>query len=69
MRLGRVKAEGQGFYHAMSRTVPGLVIFDTSGKRCANAEEFRSRMWALGHLLWSADFGLLADAQSLSSGL
>ncbi len=47
MRLSRVKAEGQGFYHAMSRTVPGLVIFDTSGKRCANAEEFRSRMWAL----------------------
>ncbi|MEA3163159.1 MAG: hypothetical protein QOE88_977, partial [Verrucomicrobiota bacterium] len=28
MRLCRVKAEGQGFYHAMSRTVPGLVIFD-----------------------------------------
>ena len=47
MRLGRVKADGQGFYHAMSRTVPGLVIFDTSGKRCENAEEFRSRMWAL----------------------
>ncbi len=47
MRLRRVIAEGQGFYHAISRTVPGLVIFDTSGKRCENAEEFRSRMWAL----------------------
>ena len=47
MRLCRVKAEGQGFYHAMSRTVPGVVIFDTSGKRCENAEEFLSRMWAL----------------------
>ena len=47
MRLCRVKAEGRGFYHAMSRTVSGLVIFDTSGKRCDNAEEFLSRMWAL----------------------
>jgi putative transposase len=47
MRLCRVKAEGRGFYHAMSRTVSGLVIFDTSGKRCNNAEEFRSRMRAL----------------------
>src|ERR1700719_3938534 len=47
MRLCRVKAEGQGFYHAMSRTVPGLIIFDTSGKRCDNAREFLSRMWAL----------------------
>jgi hypothetical protein len=47
MRLCRVKAEGQGFYHAMSRTVHGVVIFDTSGKRCDNAEQFRSRMWAL----------------------
>jgi REP element-mobilizing transposase RayT len=47
MRFPRVLAEGQGFYHAFSRTVPGLIIFDTSGKRCDNAEEFRSRMWTL----------------------
>jgi hypothetical protein len=47
MRFPRVLAEGQGFYHAFSRTVPGLIIFDTSGKRCNNAEEFRSRIWTL----------------------
>ena len=50
MRLRRVIAEGQGFYHAFSRTAPGILVFDTSGKRCKNAEQFLSRMWTFGGL-------------------
>ena len=64
MRLSRVKAEGQGFYHAMSRTVPGLNIFDTSGKRCENAEDFIYSNVGSGQVLWNADFGLRADVRS-----
>ena len=33
MRFRRVKAEGQGFYHIVSRTLAGLFLFGTSGKR------------------------------------
>src|ERR1700733_15136245 len=63
MRLRRVIAEGQGFYHAMSRTVPGVAIFDTSGKRCENAEEFLSRMWALATFcgMQIVDYALMSN--------
>jgi putative transposase len=39
MRFPRVKAEGQGFYHCISRAVHRLFIFRTSGGRCLNAEQ------------------------------
>ncbi len=44
MRLRRVKAEGQGFYHCISRLVDGLFIFGTSGGGCRETEEFLSLM-------------------------
>ncbi len=69
MRFRRVKAEGQGFYHIISRTVAGLFLFGTSGKRCNAAEKFLSLMQSFGRFQWSADFGLHVDVQSLSSGL
>ncbi len=42
MRFRRVKAEGQGFYHIISRTVAGLFLFGTSGERRNAAEKFLS---------------------------
>jgi putative transposase len=44
MRFPRVKAEGRGFYHCVSRFVQGLVIFGISGDRCLEAEEFVALM-------------------------
>ena len=44
MRLPRVKAEGQGFYHCISRVVDGLFIFRTTEGICREAEEFVSLM-------------------------
>jgi hypothetical protein len=40
MRFPRVKAEGQGFYHCVSRVVEGRFIFQTSGHGSAEAERF-----------------------------
>jgi REP-associated tyrosine transposase len=40
MRLPRVKADGQGFYHCVSRVVDGRFIFNTSGHGSAAAERF-----------------------------
>jgi putative transposase len=44
MRLPRVKAPGQGFYHCISGFVHGLSIFGTSNGRCWEAEEFLFQM-------------------------
>jgi hypothetical protein len=40
MRFPRVKAEGQGFYHCISRVVEGRFIFGFSGARGLEAERF-----------------------------
>jgi hypothetical protein len=40
MRFPRVKAEGQGYYHCISRVVEGRLIFQTSGHGSAEAERF-----------------------------
>jgi putative transposase len=40
MRCPRVKADGQGFYHCVSRVVEGRFIFQTSGPGSAAAERF-----------------------------
>jgi putative transposase len=44
MRFPRVKAEGQSFYHCVSRVVEGRFIFRTSANRCFEAEKFLSLM-------------------------
>lgn len=44
MRFPRVKAQGQSFYHCVSRFVQDLFVFGTSGGGCSEAEEFLSRM-------------------------
>ncbi len=44
MRFPRVKAEGQSFYHCISRIVDGRFIFGISGGRCLVAEKFLSLM-------------------------
>ena len=63
MRFPRVKAEGQGFYHCISRFVHGLFIFGTSGGRCAEAEEFLSlmRRWAAFAGIRILDYVLMAN--------
>ena len=66
MRFPRVKAQGQGFYHCISRFVHGLFIFGTSGGRCAEAEEFLSLMRRWAAFSGYSDPGLRADGQSLS---
>jgi REP element-mobilizing transposase RayT len=40
MRFPRVKAEGQSFYHCISRVVDGRFIFGSSEGRCFEAERF-----------------------------
>ena len=40
MRFPRVKADGQGFYHCVSRVVERRFIFQTSGPGSAEAERF-----------------------------
>jgi putative transposase len=40
MRFPRIKAEGQGFYHCVSRVVDRRFIFQTSGHGSAEAERF-----------------------------
>src|SRR5580693_8064580 len=44
MRFPRVKAEGQGFYHCISRVVEGRFIFDTAGDGGLEAERFVTLM-------------------------
>jgi len=40
MRFPRVKADGQGFYHCVSRVVDGCFIFQMSGRGSVEAERF-----------------------------
>jgi putative transposase len=40
MRFPRVKADGQGFYHCVSRVVDRRFIFHTSDRGSAEAERF-----------------------------
>ena len=40
MRFPRVKAEGQGFYHCVSRVVDARFIFQTTGHGSPEAERF-----------------------------
>jgi len=40
MRFPRVKAEGQSFYHCVSRVVDRRFIFQTAGHSSADAERF-----------------------------
>jgi putative transposase len=40
MRFPRVKADGQGFYHCVSRVVERRFIFHTSGHGSVEAERF-----------------------------
>jgi putative transposase len=45
MRFPRVKAEGQSFYHCLSRAVEGRFIFGSAaGGPCLEAEQFLSLM-------------------------
>ena len=44
MRFPRVKAEGQGFYHCLSRTVEGRFIFQSSGAGSLEAQKFVALM-------------------------
>ena len=44
MRFPRVKAEGQGFYHCISRVVHGLFPFRTSAGRSLEVEQLLSLM-------------------------
>jgi hypothetical protein len=44
MRFPRVKAEGQSFYHCISRAVEGRFIFNSSAGSCLEAEKFLSLM-------------------------
>ena len=47
MRFPRVKADGQGFYHCVSRVVERRFIFRTSGHGSAEAERFIQLMRCL----------------------
>jgi hypothetical protein len=40
MRFPRVKADGQGYYHCVSRVVEGRFIFEISGHGSGEAEQF-----------------------------
>jgi REP element-mobilizing transposase RayT len=44
MRFPRIKAQGQGFYHVISRIVAGVFVFGTAGLRRVASEKFRSMM-------------------------
>jgi hypothetical protein len=47
MRFPRVKVNGHGFYHCVSRVVEGRFIFQTSGHGSAEAERFVQLMRCL----------------------
>jgi len=47
MRFPRVKANGHGFYHCVSRVVEGRFIFQTSGQGSIEAEHFIKLMRCL----------------------
>src|ERR1700686_2780450 len=47
MRFPRVKAEGQSFYHCISRVVEGRFIFGSSAGSCFEAEKFLALMRSL----------------------
>src|ERR1700758_891511 len=47
MRFPRVKADGQGFYHCVSRVVEGRFIFQVSGHGSVEAEQFIKLMRCL----------------------
>ncbi|MBV8641248.1 MAG: hypothetical protein JO070_07645 [Verrucomicrobia bacterium] len=47
MRRPRIKAQGLGFYHCMSRSVEGRVIFPNSGMASEEAEKFVQLMCKL----------------------
>src|SRR5499427_5883643 len=70
MRFPRVKANGRGFYHCVSRVVEGRFIFQTSGHGSAEAERFIKLMRcleafsgirALTYVLMSNHFHLLCE--------
>ena len=63
MRFPRVKADGQGFYHCISRFVHGLFIFRTSAGGCPEAEIFLSMMRrrAAFRGIRILDYGLMAN--------
>ncbi len=44
MRLARLKSQGRGFYHCISRVVDSQFIFGTAGKRRYSSEKFLSLM-------------------------
>ena len=58
MRFPRVKAEGQSFYHCVSRVVDRQFIFQTTGHGSPEAERFVLLMRRLeafsgcAHTLW-----------------
>jgi hypothetical protein len=71
MRFPRVKADGQGFYHCVSRVVEGRFIFQTSGHGSVEAERFTELMRrleafsgirVLTYVLMSNHFHLLCRA-------
>jgi hypothetical protein len=47
MRFPRGKADGQGFYHCVSRVVEGRFIFQISGHGSVEAERFIKLMLPL----------------------
>src|SRR6202011_3795139 len=70
MRFPRVKAEGQSFYHCISRVVEGRFIFATSGDGSLEAERFIALMRrleafsgvrVLTYVLMSNHFHLLCE--------
>ena len=70
MRFPRVKADGQGFYHCISRVVEGRFIFQVSGHGSVEAERFImlmrrleafSGVRVLTYVLMSNHFHLLCE--------
>ena len=70
MRFPRVKANGHGFYHCVSRVVEGRFIFQTSGHGSVEAERFIllmrrleafSGVRVLTYVLMSNHFHLLCE--------
>jgi REP element-mobilizing transposase RayT len=70
MRFPRVKAEGQSFYHCVSRVVEGRFIFQTSGHGSTEADRFVQLMrrleafsgvQVLTYVLMSNHFHLLCE--------
>ena len=70
MRFPRVKAEGQSFYHCVSRVVDARFIFETTGHGSPEAERFMllmrqleafSGVRVLTYVLMSNHFHLLCE--------